>query len=259
MNIQYHLKKTRQYLADKGLIATVTKIVRYAARRVQMATILRGSTEDRFTKIYNDNIWLSDESRSGEGSELEFTQNLRTHLPRLFQTYQIKTFLDAPCGDFNWMRHVVKDTGITYIGGDIVKEMVAKLNETDSDARVSFQHLNIIQDALPAADMMMVRECLFHFSYRDTYLFLENFCRHDIPYLLTTTHQPGSFENMDIQTGDYRLINLFQAPYGFPDAPLEQIEDYIPPHAAREMCLFTRDQVIAARDVMARTQKSAAA
>src|SRR3712207_7875432 len=48
----------------------------------------------------------SHESYSGRGSELGATESLRSYLPQLFERLNIKTFLDAPCGDWNWMRQV---------------------------------------------------------------------------------------------------------------------------------------------------------
>ena len=74
--------------------------------------------EERFTKIYQENHWNDSESRSGEGSTQENTQNIRSELPKVLKKYKIKSMLDAPCGDFNWM-NVIKNTSIKYIGGDI--------------------------------------------------------------------------------------------------------------------------------------------
>jgi hypothetical protein len=72
----------------------------------------------KFTDIYHKNIWENEESVSGPGSTLEYT--VRDALPTVLDTYSIKTIFDAPCGDFNWMKYVVKGTNIKYTGGDIV-------------------------------------------------------------------------------------------------------------------------------------------
>ncbi|MDR1323847.1 MAG: class I SAM-dependent methyltransferase, partial [Candidatus Margulisbacteria bacterium] len=66
-------------------------------------------------------MWDSKESRSGGGSEVDATKTIRKTLPKLWKKYKIKTFLDVPCGDYNWMKEIDKST-ITYIGGDIVQE-----------------------------------------------------------------------------------------------------------------------------------------
>jgi hypothetical protein len=63
---------------------------------------------------------------------------------------------------------------------------------------------------------------------------------------LTTTHiNSTGFENRDIETGSFRLMDLFKAPYSFP-APLVVIDDWLPPEPERQMCLWRRDQVASA-------------
>ena len=41
--------------------------------------------------------------RSGPGSTLAWTKQLRQAMPRIFDQYGVKTFLGAPCGDWFWM------------------------------------------------------------------------------------------------------------------------------------------------------------
>lgn len=48
------------------------------------------------------------ESKSGGGSTISSTTTLRHFLPIFFQKYNIKTILDIPCGDYNWMKMVEK-------------------------------------------------------------------------------------------------------------------------------------------------------
>ncbi len=219
-------------------------------RKMQKKLQLRGSSEEVFSRIYRRNFWGSRESVSGSGSEISYTANLRRELPALLKDYGVSRFLDAPCGDFNWMSHVVPGLSIEYIGGDIVKGLVRRNRRKFGAANVQFRHMDITRDPLPAADLMMVRDCLFHLSYNDIYRFLENFRRSGIGLLLTTTHLPLDGDNSDIRTGDYRTIHLFASPFCFPQEPLRRIEDWIPPHPQREMCLFTQDQATVALEAM---------
>ena len=123
---------------------TWSKLFRTSRRKI----LELPTPEDRFTKIYETNNWSNPESRSGEGSTLTNTENLRAALPDLFKRHNVKTFLDAPCGDFNWMKHVVAETDVTYIGGDIVKPMIEAISEEYADDRTSFLHLDITTGAL---------------------------------------------------------------------------------------------------------------
>lgn len=221
---------------------------------------MQGTPEERFTRIYESRAWSSKESLSGTGSEYQYTAKLRAAMPNLFDMFGIKTILDAPCGDFNWMRHVVLQTHIRYIGGDIVKSLISENNRQYGADDVTFLHLDITSGELPKADMMMVRDCLFHLSYADNLAFLENFTTSGIPYLFTTTHKPrADFSNRDIATGDFRFIDLFASPFHFSPNPHFRVDDFPDGHHPREMCLFDREQVKAVAEAMRRnlpTQKN---
>jgi hypothetical protein len=199
----------------------------------------------KFTDIYQKNIWESEESVSGPGSTLEYTINLRNALPTALDTYSIKTIFDAPCGDFNWMKYVVKGTNIKYTGGDIVWSLIKANNLAYADSNISFIRIDLTKDIFPESDLMICRDFLFHCSFRHTKLVLRNFSRSKIKYLLTTTHiNTGQFKNEDISTGgSYRLIDLFAPPYCFPRDVLFRVEDWIAPHPKREMCIWTREQI----------------
>lgn len=207
--------------------------------------------EDRFTEIYKNNYWRNDESRSGSGSTLASTENLRKELPELFREYDIRHLLDAPCGDFNWMSLVIEETGIRYTGGDIVAPLIDDNSRKFSRENIAFKHLDISKGPLPTADLMMVRDCLFHLSYRSILDFLKVFSASEIPLLLTTTHlnRQNAFENKDIPTGHFRNIDLFSAPFSFSD-PKKRIMDNIAGEHTRDICLFTRSQIAQAAETL---------
>lgn len=179
-----------------------------------------GGREKRFTIIYEDNLWLSNESRSGPGSEIENTHDVRMALPPLLRRLDIDILLDAPCGDFNWMR-LVDLRGVRYIGVDIVEEVVAKNSAAHAGPHRTFLHRDMLRDSLPKADLVMCRDCLIHFSYRDTLRAVDAFERTGARYLLTNTYR-SVCENRDIRTGNWRPINLEIGPFFFP-RPLETI------------------------------------
>ena len=249
-------KKIQRSVVEVGYRATARKAAKAIPRRLASHRVRRNfrsnygvlqTPEERFTRIYQQNYWTGANSASGSGSSIEYTANLRSELPEIFRRFSIANVLDAPCGDFNWMREVVAATTINYTGGDIVRPLVEKLQNSDGSDRVRFLHLDITKDPLPQADLMICRDCLFHLSYKDTRSVLENFVSSGIPYLLTTTHTCTSvFENHDIITGDYRLIDLYSEPYNFPREAMVSIDDWIPPFPERAMVLWTREQVYSA-------------
>ncbi|UYV37714.1 methyltransferase domain-containing protein [Rhodobacteraceae bacterium D3-12] len=170
----------------------------------------------RFEEIYGKRLWKSTESASGRGSELDRTTNLRTKLPELIEKYDIKSIVDAPCGDFNWMRLVLEKVNVTYTGLDIVDDLIKDNNEKYRSDKVDFGRADICEDKLPACDLLIVRDCLIHLSYRDIDAFLKNIQDVDYKYLLVSSYVGDSeIENKDITTGDVRVVNLFKHPFNF--------------------------------------------
>jgi hypothetical protein len=246
-------QKFRDSRRNDSISTTVSKIIRYPSYRARLNPFLKPKTiEERFTKIFEMNYWSHPESVSGVGSSLIFTENLRTMLPDLMQKFEIKSIFDAPCGDFNWMKLVVDDDPVTYMGGDIVKSLISNNDMKYSGPRVSFIHTDITSDDFPKADMWLCRECLIHLSYEDTFKALRKFVDSGIPYVLTTTYDNPT-GNFDIETGDFRLIDLFSQPYNFAAEPLYRIDDYIKCMPQREMCLWSRDMVASSLSI--RTQQ----
>ncbi|VVE21737.1 class I SAM-dependent methyltransferase [Pandoraea fibrosis] len=249
-NLIYKFKNS---FANEGILIATLKIIKYPINvfrknKFKNEILSIESIEDRFTWIYKNNYWRSGESASGTGSTLKCTENLRKELPGLFRTYSIKKIFDAPCGDFNWMSHLLPVIEVEYIGGDIVRELIDDLNSRYKSKNVSFVGFDLIKEIPPEADLMICRDCLFHFSYKDAKAVLENFVESKIAYLLTTTHKNsgGSFVNANISTGDFRYIDLFSHPYNFPANPLCVIEDWIAPDPERQMCLWSREQIVLA-------------
>ncbi|KAB7643859.1 class I SAM-dependent methyltransferase [Polymorphobacter fuscus] len=194
-----------------------------------------------FSTIYRDNRWGSRESVSGRGSTLDNTGSVRTELPKLLEALDVETFLDAPCGDFNWARHLRLPERTRYIGGDIVEALVADLQDKYSDARHRFINIDIVDGPLPQADLWLCRHVLFHLSNADIRATLRNFAASSIEWLVTESLFTGT-TNADITSGGFRLINLLAPPFGLPK-PVDSFADYYPPNAPVHLCRWSRAQV----------------
>lgn len=179
---------------------------------------------DVFTEIYKKNIWNSSESPSGPGSELVNTRNLMEELPLVLRDFNISSLLDLPCGDFNWMQHV-NLSGVRYIGGDVVSEIVERNNALYSNEQRTFKLINLLsQDiALPKVDAVFCRDCLVHLPLTDIFIALQNICQSGALYLITTHYSFLRYSaNSDIEMGQWRRLNLEIAPFFFPP-PLKYI------------------------------------
>ncbi|MBN3795558.1 class I SAM-dependent methyltransferase [Burkholderia sp. Ac-20392] len=199
--------------------------IRTGGRRACRATIKRRADEMEhnaaqvFQKIHDEKGWHSQESVSGWGSELKNTAQIIRELPGLLGRFGVRSMLDAPCGDFNWMRHVDLD-GIDYIGADIVQTLVTANQATWTTPSRRFVHLDLLRDPLPDADLILCRDCLFHFSHADVFRAFERFSATKARYLLTTTFIYRSYpRNANIATGQWTPINLEMAPFDL-DPPL---------------------------------------
>lgn len=177
----------------------------------------------KFSHIYEKNTFGGKESRSGAGSDLAQTREIRRVLPELIEEFSIQSMMDAPCGDLFWMQTM--QLGVKrYIGVDIVKMLIEK-NQRDfgNDTR-EFMCLNLTSDDLPCVDLIFCRDCFVHLNFADVQNVLTNFKRSGSRYLLTTTF-PGRGANRDLVGKDiWRTLNLQAEPFNFPE-PLRLINE----------------------------------
>jgi hypothetical protein len=174
-----------------------------------------------FRGIYSTNAWGSEVSHSGAGSDLEQTAVIRSALPALLREFGIRSMLDVPCGDFHWMREVELDAD--YTGGDVVPDLVAANETRYGNARRRFKVLDIANDTLLTVDLVFCRDLLVHFSFDDALRAIANLRYSGSTYLLTTTFTDRT-DNPDIETGQWRPINLQLPPFNFPP-PLRMINE----------------------------------
>lgn len=168
-----------------------------------------------FAGIFKENIWKNEESVSGLGSSLEQTGEIIKLLPGVLTKYNIKSILDIPCGDFNWMRQINLD-GIFYTGADIVKELIDTNNQKYAADNRRFLHLNLIEDEFEEHDLVFCRDCLVHLSFEDIFSSLKNIKNSSSKYFITTTFTEQK-ENKNIHTGGWRPLNFQKAPFNFPE------------------------------------------
>lgn len=193
----------------------------YPLRRSVLAWRQRGATPAQvFAAIYRENRWQGSESRSGEGSSWRQTERLAHALPDVLRRLEVKSLLDVPCGDFHWMSRVDL-TGIHYIGGDIVPEVIAANSAAHHAPGRDFRVLDLTVGPLPAADMVFCRDCLVHLPFALIRCALDQVRASGARYLMATTF-PDTQVNHDITVGDFRPINLQRAPFHFPP-PLELV------------------------------------
>lgn len=171
-----------------------------------------------FDKIFYENKWGDNDSRSGSGSNLQQTLVLRETLPHFFSKHKIKSVLDIPCGDFHWMKEIklnLHEVLDRYIGSDIVIDIVSSNNAKFGDSKFTFQLLDLTISPLPKVDLILSRDCLVHLSYNHIYKALSSIKKSGSIYLLTTSFIDRSRTNKNAPTGGWRPLNFQKFPFFF--------------------------------------------
>ena len=184
--------------------------------------------DPEYKKVFSDfydnySFGGSSESRSGGGSTLDATENLRKDIVKLVNEKDIKSVIDIPCGDFNWMKEVVFRFD-TYLGGDIVPKCIKENNERYSNSRIKFIEFDIMNDKIPNGDLLIVRDVIGHFPLEDGKKIVSNILNSNCKYLLATTWYNlndktyyNKHENYNVEYGRWYALNLMSKPFNFPE------------------------------------------
>ena len=178
--------------------------------------------KETFTDIYNTWGFGHGESKSGPGSSLEHTENLRNKIKDLVNEKNIKSVVDIPCGDFHWMKEIV-DSFESYTGGDIVDELIQSNNEKYADDKIKFTNFDLIEDKIPDCDLLIIRDVLGHMPLESGLKVADNILNSNCKYLLTTSWFNVNdedyylkHENFNVPYGRFYSVNLMSHPFNFP-------------------------------------------
>lgn len=177
------------------------------------------------------------ETTCGKGSMLGETVHLRAEFGKLLQQLDVKTLVDAPCGDLNWMSQ--NDlSGIDYVGIDVDAGRLAEAERHAIDfaaGSIRLIQADILKDPLPPGDAMLCRDFFQHISTPMVMRVLAAFLSSNIPWLLATSHDVETNEEID-RIGGFRRLNLFAEPFSF--TATYQIGD--PPNSGRILGAWPR-------------------
>ena len=109
----------------------------------------------------------------GGGSELSETEAIREKLPALFESLNIRTILDAPCGDFVWMNALQYEFD-SYLGVDIWDKFITTNQSLYANEKRTFIVGDIVNEVFSRADVVLCRDCLVHLPYQSGLSAIEN-------------------------------------------------------------------------------------
>lgn len=193
----------------------------FCRHRVELSEL---PLQARFKKIHEMNLWGAESSRSGLGSERGSVEALGAVLPGLCEKLEIKTLVDAPCGEGDWIASL--PLGLErYVGLDIVPALVSQLSKRfANDPGRSYQVADLTRQATPKADLILCRDCLVHLSFENILRVVASFKASGSKWLLTT-HFTDQKRNSDVTDGDWRPLNFCKAPFHWPVPDLTVNED----------------------------------
>jgi len=180
-----------------------------------------GHRERVFTRIYEQNLWGSPDSRSGVGSTRDATRALSEALPALWTQYGIRSLVDAPCGDCNWMSRLAPVLD-SYVGVDIVPKVIEENRRRYP--HLQFRLADLTRDVLPNADAIHCRDCFQHLPTHLIRSALDNFEASGARWLFLTTNANVTAYH-DVVIGGFRPINFQSAPFNLPRPVVEIAED----------------------------------
>ena len=179
-------------------------------------------TKDAMTQIYEQKLWGGNDFDfySGSGShDLEITKPYLDVVTSFLKTHNnTLTICDLGCGDFNIGKHLTKYTK-KYIAIGIVESLINRNKNLFKEANLEFHCLDIVKDALPNADCVILRQVLQHISNSEIQQVVKKLKAYK--YIILTEHVPfGNFiPNKNIISGQgIRLkqnsgVNLLDAPF----------------------------------------------
>ena len=219
-HVQSCKEAVRHLLHTTGLTWLLRR--RQVARGYDAGRSIRENAAETFRATYETGGWVhgdGQESRSGIGSSAAVTAGLLERITAALKHLAAESLVDVGCGDWNWMKRGTLD--FAYTGVDVVSEVIHE-NQRHARPGVRFAVCNAIEGPIPPADVALCREVLFHLSFADARAVVANVKR-AARYLMATTDL-DLWCNSDIQTGDFRRINLLRRPFRFP-TPLGLVPD----------------------------------
>ena len=191
-----------------------------------------------FTGIYANNLWGSDESVSGMGSSISSSANIIDALNLIIDRYSISSIIDIGCGDFNWMKEV-NLSGVSYLGLDIVDGLIDSNIEKYSSDNINFMVSDITIDQLSAADLILCRDVLLHYSIEENKKIIKNIVDSGSKFFAINFFTREQV-NIDINIGEAHLINLMCDPYNLnnPIESFNEFEGIYPEYSDKVLCLW---------------------
>jgi hypothetical protein len=166
---------------------------------------------------------------SGGGSFISVTEEARACITSWIQKYNIRSLLDAPCGDALWQGLISGIEG-KYTGADIstpslVRAIARKRNQ---NAKMRFRWMDVVSENIDGReyDAVMYRDFIQHLSVRHGVRAIENAKAGGVKYLIASTFPFVTQNIAQDQLAPSYKNNLRIAPFNLPES-LEDCNNHV--------------------------------
>lgn len=156
-----------------------------------------------FTDIYDRKLWGEG---SGGGSSPEASAPYVDAVNRLIAELKPATILDLGCGD-GWVASRFKLGGARYIGVDVVDSVIEGCQQRHVWGE--FRCLDILEDPLPAADLVLCKEVTQHLCDADVERLMGRLLWRISIYGAIVHCSAMGYKWGDIKTGEFREVCLY--------------------------------------------------
>ena len=203
---------------------------------------------DAFREVYENKVWGTG---SGIGSSIEYAASTICHLRDVIQRHRIGLFIDAPCGDQQWvyiLRRIFPH--MRYVGVDVVPAIIMRnkrvfeeknpmtefflLDLTEDQAfqtlwinsKLWREHEAAINSSQNPHAAIFSRHVLEHNSFDSIFKIYNNVRTSEAEFFIGTW-QPWARENRDLdRNGGYRELDATKPPFSLPYPMLSWLDSF---------------------------------
>jgi SAM-dependent methyltransferase len=181
--------------------------------------------KEEFEDIYADNRWGAG---SGEGSLPVHTRTYVDTIQAFIRERGIRKIVDLGCGDWQFSR-LMDWLGVEYHGFDIADSVIEKNRKEYGSENINFHFFGGDFNELPAADLLLAKDVLQHWSNATVERFLPCVARYPYSIITNCVNPKGPTENKDIKDGGFRRLDVRLPPFNVKATELLQFTNRKPP------------------------------
>jgi SAM-dependent methyltransferase len=164
-----------------------------------------------FNHYYETDAW---DGGSGPGSTPEATSQYREFLREFLKDRDISSVVDLGCGDWQFSQ-LIDWTRIDYTGLD-VSSAVLKNTKRFAKPGIKFAELNGITKDVPAADLLILKDVIQHWTNEDVLRFIPQLSKFKYALITNVSHKGSPLTNSESVIGGFRPVDLTAAPFSVP-------------------------------------------